>query len=109
MFAFKYSLRGLESGGRELVERRLERVMPSSIVDGLFSRFTVSARGDPTYAGCPCHLARAFLTTIFDRPKVTTEMETRLLTHMFALCLRLDNFSVETGVLAGDLSMPQKK
>jgi len=89
MFAFKYSLRSLEFGGRELVERRLEKVMPSSIVDGLFSRFTVSARGDPT-------------------PKVTTEMETRLLTHMFALCLRLDNFSVETGVLAGDLSMPQK-
>jgi DNA-directed RNA polymerase I subunit RPA49 len=46
---------------------------------------------------------------VCDRPKVTTDMETRLLTHMFALCLRLDNFSVETELLAGDLSMPQKK
>jgi hypothetical protein len=53
MFAFKYSQRTLQFDGREVTQRRLEKVMPSSIVDGLFSRFTVTARGDAAYA---CYL-----------------------------------------------------
>jgi len=43
------------------------------------------------------------------RAHVTQEMETNLLTHMFALCLRADEWATDTTVLAGDLSMPVAK
>lgn len=36
-------------------------------------------------------------------------METNLLTHMFALCLRVDEWATDTAILAGDLSMPVAK
>jgi DNA-directed RNA polymerase I subunit RPA49 len=32
-------------------------------------------------------------------------METMLLTHMFALCLRLDDYSTDSTLIAKDLSM----
>lgn len=38
--------------------------------------------------------------------QTTTQTETNLLTHMFALCLRIDDFATDTAVLATDLSMP---
>ena len=43
------------------------------------------------------------------RAHVTQEMETNLLTHMFALCLRVDEWATDTTVLAGDLSMSVTK
>jgi len=43
------------------------------------------------------------------RAHVTQEMETNLLTHMFALCLRADEWATDTTALAGDLSMPVAK
>jgi len=36
-------------------------------------------------------------------------METNILTHMFSLCLRADEWATDTTVLAGDLSMPVTK
>jgi DNA-directed RNA polymerase I subunit RPA49 len=35
----------------------------------------------------------------------TGATETKLLTHLFALCLRLDDYAVDTALLAKDLSM----
>lgn len=43
------------------------------------------------------------------RARVTQEMETNLLTHMFALCLRMDEWATDTAILARDLSMPVAK
>lgn len=36
-------------------------------------------------------------------------METMLLTHMFALCLRLDDYATDTTLIAKDLSMSAAK
>ena len=43
------------------------------------------------------------------RVHVTQEMETNVLTHMFALCLRVDEWATDTTILAGDLSMSVTK
>lgn len=43
------------------------------------------------------------------RAYVTQEMEMNLLAHMFALCLRVDEWATDTTILAGDLSMPVSK
>ena len=43
------------------------------------------------------------------RTQVTQEMETNLLTYMFALCLRVDEWATDTTILAGDLSIPVAK
>lgn len=44
-----------------------------------------------------------------DRAQITPQMETMLLTHMFALCLRLDDYATDTTLIAKDLSMPVVK
>jgi DNA-directed RNA polymerase I subunit RPA49 len=49
------------------------------------------------------------LRSDFRRAHVTQEMETNLLTHMFALCLRVDEWATDTTILAGDLSMSVTK
>lgn len=36
-------------------------------------------------------------------------METMLLTHMFALCLRIDDYATDTTLVAKDLSMAVAK
>lgn len=36
-------------------------------------------------------------------------METMLLTHMFALCLRVDDYATDTTLIAKDLSMSVAK
>ena len=43
------------------------------------------------------------------RAKITPQMETMLLTHMFALCLRLDDYATDSTLLAKDLSMSVAK
>ena len=43
------------------------------------------------------------------RSQVTQELETNLLTHMFTLCLRVDEWATDTAILAGDLCMPVAK
>ncbi|KAI6142439.1 Rpa49 subunit specific to nuclear RNA polymerase I, partial [Pisolithus tinctorius] len=59
--------------------------MPSVVADGLLSRFTESARTS-------------------SKSQFTSQKETLLLTHMFALCLRVDEYATNTEIIAKDLS-----
>lgn len=59
--------------------------MPSVVADGLLSRFTESARTS-------------------SKSQFTSQKETLLLTHMFALCLRVDDYATNTEIIAKDLS-----
>ncbi|KAG6374130.1 RNA polymerase I associated factor, A49-like protein [Boletus reticuloceps] len=59
--------------------------VPSIIIDGLISRFTETPRGST-------------------EPQSTSQTETLLLTHMFALCLRVDDYATDTTLIANDLS-----
>ena len=103
MFAFYNARRSVSD--KDKLQERLGRI-PATLLDGLLSRFTESARGSTkcvvlltvnarTYNGCDAH-----------RAHVTQEMETNLLTHMFALCIRVDEWATDTTIIAGDLSMP---
>ncbi|KAI6148088.1 Rpa49 subunit specific to nuclear RNA polymerase I [Pisolithus tinctorius] len=59
--------------------------MPSVVADGLLSRFTESARTS-------------------SKSQFTSQKEMLLLTHMFALCLRVDDYATNTEIIAKDLS-----
>ncbi|KAF7977898.1 hypothetical protein HWV62_2454 [Athelia sp. TMB] len=74
---------------RSTIEEKLPGV-PGIIVDGLLSRFTESSRGSAS-------------------SQVTGNTQTLILTHMFALCLRVDDFATDSTLLATDLSMPVAK
>ncbi|KAH6904495.1 Rpa49 subunit specific to nuclear RNA polymerase I [Coprinopsis sp. MPI-PUGE-AT-0042] len=60
--------------------------LPSIVADSLLSRFTEVARGSASYQS-------------------TSTTKTNLLTHVFALCLKLDKFATNPEMLAHDLSM----
>ncbi|KAF9228125.1 RNA polymerase I associated factor, A49-like protein [Gyrodon lividus] len=60
-------------------------VVPSIVIDGLLARFTETARGST-------------------QPQLTSQTETMLLTYMFALCLRIDDYATDTTLIASDLS-----
>ncbi|KAH7882046.1 Rpa49 subunit specific to nuclear RNA polymerase I [Phlebopus sp. FC_14] len=66
------------------IQEKLSAV-PSVVIDGLFARFTETARGST-------------------QPQSTSQTETLLLTHMFALCLRIDDYATDTSLIANDLS-----
>ncbi|KAL1673243.1 RNA polymerase I associated factor, A49-like protein [Schizophyllum commune] len=86
MMAFRRLL-----SGRGLAKEELHTKMagvPAVVVDGLAARFTESARD----AG---------------KLQATSAMQTKLLTHMFALCLRVDNCATDSAQLATDLQMAQ--
>lgn len=87
MFAFYNARRNVSE--REKLQERLGRI-PTTLLDGLLSKFTDSARGST-------------------KAHVTQELETTLLTHAFALCLRVDEWAADTAILAGDLSLPVAK
>lgn len=70
--------------GKVSLEEKLAS-MPSVVADGLLSRFTESARSS-------------------SKPQFTSQKETLLLTHMFALCLRVDDYATDTELIARDLS-----
>ncbi|KAG1733711.1 Rpa49 subunit specific to nuclear RNA polymerase I [Suillus lakei] len=74
---------------KDVIQQRLPMV-PSVVIDGLLSRFTETARGSM-------------------EARRTSEKGTMLLTHMFALCLHVDDFATDTSVLAADLSMEPLK
>jgi len=61
--------------------------VPTIVVDSLLSRFAEMARGSTSY-------------------QPTSATRTSLLTHIFALCLKLDNYASNTELIAHDLSMP---
>ncbi|KAL1699733.1 RNA polymerase I associated factor, A49-like protein, partial [Schizophyllum commune] len=86
MMAFRRLL-----SGRGLTKEELHTKMPgvpAVVVDGLAARFTESARD----AG---------------KLQATSAMQTKLLTHMFALCLRVDKCATDSAQLATDLQMAQ--
>ncbi|KIP06400.1 hypothetical protein PHLGIDRAFT_107028 [Phlebiopsis gigantea 11061_1 CR5-6] len=87
MLAFRAASRVV--GEKQVLQERLKGV-PSIILDGLITRFTESSRDK-------------------DQAKITPQMETMLLTHMFALCLRIDDYATDTTLLAKDLSMSAAK
>ncbi|KAF9649737.1 RNA polymerase I associated factor, A49-like protein [Thelephora ganbajun] len=87
MFTFYNARRNVSD--KEKLKERLGRI-PVILLDGLLTKFTDSARGST-------------------KAHVTQELETNLLTHMFALCLRVDEWATDTTILAGDLSMPVAK
>ncbi|TCD67122.1 DNA-directed RNA polymerase I subunit rpa49 [Steccherinum ochraceum] len=86
MLAFKQFSRSLE---KDKLPERLKTV-PSIVIDGLFSRFTETAREST-------------------QSKMTSQTETSLMTHMFALCLRVDDFATDYALLAGDLKMESRQ
>jgi len=49
------------------------------------------------------------LNVFVNRSQVTTLTQTSLLTHIFALCLRVDNYSTDTSLIAADLQMAVRK
>lgn len=53
---------------------------------------------------CLCN-CRPRISLTDGRAQITPQMETMLLTHMFALCLRLDDYATDTTLIAKDLSM----
>ncbi|EIM84421.1 RNA polymerase I associated factor A49-like protein [Stereum hirsutum FP-91666 SS1] len=59
---------------------------PETIVDGLLERFTEQARAATTR-------------------QATSSTQTNLLSHMLALCLKVDNFASEPTLIAADLQM----
>ena len=101
MFAFKQtSSKTIE---REKMYERLSAV-PSIVVDGLLSRFTETARGSSTFV--PFFIFFYGIELTSSSHQSTSSSKTKLLTHMFALCLRVDKFASNTKVLAHDLSLP---
>ncbi|KAI0712757.1 RNA polymerase I associated factor, A49-like protein [Cerioporus squamosus] len=87
MMAFLKNARNV--GDKDALQQRLSGV-PSIVLDGLVSRFTEKERDT-------------------NKPKITPQTETLLLTHMLALCLRLDTYAADIETIAHDLSMPPVK
>lgn len=97
---------------RQTFQRTLEKdklyeklwSVPSIVVDSLLSRFAEMARGSSRYF----QYYPAFITIIylFCSYQPTSATKTSLLTHIFALCLKLDNYASDTKLIADDLSMP---
>ncbi|KII90120.1 hypothetical protein PLICRDRAFT_40321 [Plicaturopsis crispa FD-325 SS-3] len=74
---------------KDPIHERLARV-PSLVVDGLLARFTETSRGSTDALTTP-------------------QTETNLLTHIFALMLRLDGYATDPTIVADDLSMTPTK
>ncbi|TEB30416.1 Rpa49 subunit specific to nuclear RNA polymerase I [Coprinellus micaceus] len=84
MLAFRQAVQRKDVDKEKIYEKL--QPLPSIVADGLLARFTEQARGSTTYQS-------------------TSSTKTNLLTHIFALCLKLDNFATDTEVLAHDLNM----
>ncbi|OSD00005.1 RNA polymerase I associated factor A49-like protein [Trametes coccinea BRFM310] len=87
MMAFYKNSRNV--GDKEALQQRLSSV-PSIVLDGLISRFTEVERST-------------------NKPKMTPQTETMLLTYMFALALRVEDYAADVETIAHDLSMPPTK
>ncbi|GLB44229.1 putative rpa49 subunit specific to nuclear rna polymerase i [Lyophyllum shimeji] len=86
MLAFRQATRFTKGSTKDQITEKMNGV-PSVVVDGLISRFTETARGSSSYVS-------------------TSATQTKLLTYLFALCLKVDNFASDTTVIAHDLSRP---
>ncbi|TFK48256.1 RNA polymerase I associated factor A49-like protein [Heliocybe sulcata] len=84
MLAFR-SMAPRKLADKQALQERLSRV-PSATLDGLLSRFSETSRDS-------------------EQLRSTSQTETSLLTHMFALCLKVDDYATDTTLVASDLSM----
>lgn len=104
MFAFHGVAR------RSVPERTvlLERLAPAPevVVDGLLARFTETPRGSTKCVGyCLCDMLTPDLYVGTRRARMTSENETSLLTHLFSLCLKVDDHATDATLIAADLKM----
>ncbi|KAI1789709.1 RNA polymerase I associated factor, A49-like protein [Ganoderma leucocontextum] len=72
-------------GDKDALQHKLSSI-PTIILDGLTSRFTEKERST-------------------NKLKMTPQTQTMLLTYMFALCLRIDDYATDTESVAHDLGM----
>ncbi|KAJ3572194.1 hypothetical protein NP233_g3247 [Leucocoprinus birnbaumii] len=84
LFAFRNAADRRDFNTDQIRERL--SALPSIVVDGLLSRFTEKARGSTSHQS-------------------TSATKTFLLTNLFALCLKVDNFATNTATLSNDLSI----
>ncbi|KAK0189600.1 RNA polymerase I associated factor, A49-like protein [Armillaria mellea] len=78
------------AGHKEVEKAKLEErlsAIPAVILDSLLARFTEFSRESTVH-------------------RVTKTTETKLLTHLFALCLKVDDYASDPGAIAHDLSIP---
>ncbi|KAF8192678.1 Rpa49 subunit specific to nuclear RNA polymerase I [Mycena galopus ATCC 62051] len=64
--------------------------VPGAVIDSLLARFTEAPRGST-------------------QPRTTPQLELRLLAHLLALCLRVDNYAADHALIARDLSLGTEK
>ncbi|KAJ7756279.1 Rpa49 subunit specific to nuclear RNA polymerase I [Mycena metata] len=64
--------------------------VPGAVIDSLLSRFTECPRGST-------------------EPRTTPQLDLRLLAHILALCLRVDNYAADYSLIARDLSLAPEK
>ncbi|KZT58152.1 RNA polymerase I associated factor, A49-like protein [Calocera cornea HHB12733] len=83
MFGFRQATM---SRGSEKVQERMSRI-PPVIQEGLWARYSEASR-------------------LSQRNRVTSEMDVRLLAHMFVLILFVDDFAANIGMIASDLHLP---
>ena len=100
MMAFYVSAHKL-CNDHDALQQRLSGV-PSNVIDGLLERFTDKLRGSAELVIFRFVLGSS-LTLARCRRRFSTENQIMLLTHMFALCLRVDNYATDTAILANDL------
>ncbi|KAJ7222363.1 Rpa49 subunit specific to nuclear RNA polymerase I [Mycena pura] len=74
---------------KEDLPTKLARV-PGAVVDSLLARFTECPRGSSA-------------------PRSTPQLDLLLLSHMLALCLRIDNYAADHALIARDLSLATEK
>jgi DNA-directed RNA polymerase I subunit RPA49 len=80
--------------------------LPTIVADSLLSRFTEVPRGT-VLCGSKASPFNCSSTHVqcCSRHQSTSATKTNLLTHMFALCLKLENFAADTETISKDLSM----
>ncbi|KAG9295764.1 hypothetical protein G9A89_008992 [Geosiphon pyriformis] len=91
MMAFQTNQKQVDSRGT--INKALKNP-PEIIITSLYERFTERAFAQKSQA---------------EKSKMTPTSLVKLLSYMFALCLMLDGYVVETSVLAEDLYMPKEK
>ncbi|TFK95422.1 A49-like RNA polymerase I associated factor-domain-containing protein [Pterulicium gracile] len=85
LLSFKRVVGGSKPVEREAIMQKMGTV-PSIIVDAMLNRFAEMLRAGAQY-------------------KATTDKQNLLMTHVFALCLKVDSFFTDTSVLSRDLSL----
>jgi DNA-directed RNA polymerase I subunit RPA49 len=104
LLAFRSLFRTLDS--MEKIQQRMKGV-PQIVIEGMLSRFAEATRGSSTSVNL---VFLAIVVIDYERrAQKTSTTETKLMTYLFALCLHLDDFAVDTSVLAKDLSMTVAK